>query len=74
MFSGNERVMVGAREGSGGQVAMEGHQRDRGQGPRQGQGKWEGGREEVQGRKVSRVGLQGWEEARPGRWSEGDQV
>lgn len=53
---------------------MEGRQRDRGQGPRQGQGKWEGGREEVQGRKVSRVGLQGWEEARPGHWSEGDQV
>lgn len=53
---------------------MEGHQRDRGQGPGQGQGKWEGGREEVQGRKVSRVGLQGQEEVRPGRWSEGDQV
>ena len=35
---------------------------DRGQGPGQGQGKWEGGREEVQGWKVSRVRLQGWEE------------
>ena len=57
-------------------MATEG-QRGRGQGPQQGQGKWEGGR------KWQQEGEQSWvtgktetggEEARPGRWSEGGQV
>lgn len=61
-------------------MATEG-QRGRGQGPQQGQGKWEGGREE--GRKWQQEGGQSWvtgrkgtggEEARPDPWSEGGQV